>query len=97
MPEDISHIPGNDKYFFADDDCISCGLCTKVCPCHNIELKDGKPVFKHQCSQCMSCIVFCPKQALNAPVNKPKTKKRKKYHNPYISAKDIMKEKIYFE
>lgn len=44
--------------------CISCGLCSKVCPCANIDLKDGKPTFLHHCAQCMACVTSCPKRAI---------------------------------
>lgn len=67
MQKFIEHCPSNDKYFSVWDDYISCGLCAKVCPCHNIRFENGKPIFLHQCSQCMVCISFCPKQAINFP------------------------------
>lgn len=53
-----------DEPFTISDDCISCGLCAKVCPCHNIELTEGKPTFLHHCAQCMACICYCPKRAI---------------------------------
>ncbi|MDL2288197.1 4Fe-4S binding protein [Oscillospiraceae bacterium OttesenSCG-928-F05] len=30
-----------------DDSCISCGICTGVCPAKNITLEEGKPTFHH--------------------------------------------------
>ena len=53
-----------DKKFYADDNCISCGLCEKVCPQKNIQLVDGKPVWLHHCVKCLSCIHRCPKNAI---------------------------------
>ena len=53
-----------DKDFFATDACISCGLCAEVCPLGNIELRDGRPVWKGNCTQCMSCICRCPVKAI---------------------------------
>ncbi len=53
-----------DRDFFATDACISCGLCAEVCPLGNIELRDGRPVWKGTCTQCMSCICRCPVQAI---------------------------------
>ena len=32
------------KKFYVLDDCISCGKCANVCPLHNIQLSNGKPV-----------------------------------------------------
>lgn len=53
-----------DYPFIISSDCISCGLCSKVCSCNNIELVEGKPTFQHHCAQCMACIVSCPKRAI---------------------------------
>ena len=50
--------------FFATDACVSCGLCEEVCPLGNITLKDGRPVWGGNCTQCMSCICRCPKEAI---------------------------------
>lgn len=50
--------------FTISETCISCGLCSKVCPCANIELKDGKPTFLHHCAQCMACVTSCPNRAI---------------------------------
>ncbi|MDD3223657.1 MAG: EFR1 family ferrodoxin [Clostridium sp.] len=94
MPKHIEQLHELDKYFHATEDCISCGICSKVCPCNNIEMKEGTPIFKHKCNQCMACISYCPKGALNY---KHSTYKRKKYHNPYILSKDISLNKKYIE
>ncbi|MER0282015.1 EFR1 family ferrodoxin [Clostridioides difficile] len=94
MDHYIKNCPSNDKYFKVWDDCISCGLCFKVCPCKNIIMQNGKPTFQHQCNQCMACISFCPKESINFPYF---TRKRKKYHNPYISSNDIVLNRKYYK
>lgn len=105
-----------DMGFKVNEDCISCGLCSKVCPVKNIELVGGKPTFKHNCSQCMACVSFCPKRAIGYKLNEEdlekcgidtKTikvikimklpKKRKCYHNPYITSSDMIKNNIIYE
>ena len=53
-----------DNPFTISQDCISCGLCSRVCPCRNIILQDGRPVFQHHCANCMACVVSCPKRAI---------------------------------
>lgn len=93
MDRHITNCPANDKYFSVWDDCISCGLCAKVCPCKNIIMENGRPTFQHHCNQCMACISYCPKEAINFPYF---TRKRKKYHNPYISAQDIALDRKHF-
>lgn len=50
--------------FRTDDTCIGCGQCVKSCPMNNITLTDGKPVWGKQCTHCMACICYCPKEAI---------------------------------
>lgn len=52
------------KKFYATDTCISCGICTNVCPTANIRLENGKPVWSKNCTHCMACINRCPKEAI---------------------------------
>ena len=101
-----------DYPFTISDGCISCGLCRKVCPCKNIILEEGKPVFQHHCSNCMACVVSCPRRAIGYNISQGDKKlldasntktflvkwmglpeKRKLYMNPYITAKDLTKER----
>ena len=58
-----------DNPFTVSDDCISCGLCTRVCPCNNLTMEEGKPVFHHHCANCMACVVNCPKRAIGYEIN----------------------------
>ncbi len=53
------------KKFFADDNCISCGICEKNCPDEVIKIENGKPVWtKSSCQHCTACINLCPKEAI---------------------------------
>lgn len=58
-----------DYPFTVSSDCISCGLCSRVCPCRNIVIENGKPAFQHHCANCMACIVSCPKRAIGYNIN----------------------------
>lgn len=74
----------SDKKFAANEKCISCGLCEKLCPVNNIQMKadeDGKlkPSFSGHCLSCYSCIHHCPTQALNIT---GKTEKHGRYVCP---------------
>lgn len=47
------------------DKCIGCGLCSKVCVAHNIELKDKKAnILLENCLMCGQCSAVCPKKAV---------------------------------
>ena len=52
------------KAFYATDDCVGCGKCVKLCPLNNVKLVDGKPVWGNNCTHCMACICYCPKEAI---------------------------------
>lgn len=54
----------HDKKFYSTNDCISCGICKKICPMNNISLPNGKPVWNKHCTHCMACICHCPKKAI---------------------------------
>ena len=68
--------------------CISCGLCTTVCPMNNINLPDGHPAFGDKCAICFACFHWCPTEAVrldSAFFNSD----RQRYHHPQITAEDI--------
>lgn len=81
------NFPKMDKSFWADSNCNQCSICKKICPAGNIELKDGKPIWLHKCEQCLACIQWCPKQAIQYG---KKTQSRKRYTNPDISVKELL-------
>ena len=54
----------SDKPFFANENCISCGLCVKVCPVQNITLENGRPQWHGNCNTCDACYHHCPKNAI---------------------------------
>ena len=44
------------KHFYADDQCVGCGLCAKRCTAHVIVMEDGRPTWtKDKCNLCMAC------------------------------------------
>jgi len=61
------------KPFFANDECISCGVCAASCPLENIRMDGGKPVWGDDCAFCQRCYHICPRHAVaysNATVGK---------------------------
>ena len=74
------------------EDCVGCGQCAKLCPRGNIRLEGGKPSFGTDCIQCLSCLQYCPKQAINMG---GVTVNRERYHNPKVSAAELMEKVIH--
>ena len=54
----------NTSKFHVMDNCVSCGKCEKVCNAGTITMVDGLPVWKGECSQCLACVHYCPKKAI---------------------------------
>lgn len=67
--------------FRVTEACISCGLCERICPTGTISLKEGKPVWKNTCVQCVACIHRCPVRAIEYG---KETVKKGRYHHPEI-------------
>ncbi len=65
------------KPFYADDKCVSCGICELVCPIKSIKMDDLRPKWNDKCLVCASCINRCPKQAIQYGDS---TKKRDRYY-----------------
>ncbi len=110
MPKFIETLHDQDRNFFVNEDCISCGLCAKVCPRHNITLTGGRPVFLHNCACCMACISWCPKHAVKYRLPEELSGTgpswlhlfrmpdgRMPYHNPHITAADLCRESLRYD
>lgn len=82
----IQRIHEADKDFIADDKCTACGTCAAVCPVRNIEMVEGKPVWKHYCEMCCACIHLCPAEAIQYGT---KTAKRGRYRHPALTLADM--------
>ena len=63
--------------FRATDACTGCGRCVELCPLNNIRLENGKPVWGKNCTHCMACICYCPKEAIEYG---KKSKGKPRYH-----------------
>jgi ferredoxin len=85
-PRFAAGVHERDRAFFVSDACTSCGTCKAICPSGNIELIDGRPVWKHRCELCCGCIQLCPTQAIQAG---KKTEGRPRYHHPDITIADL--------
>ena len=80
-------VPKMDKDFWCDDKCNACEICVRICPAGNIEMKKGKPAWKHHCEQCLACIQWCPRESIQFG---KKTPAYERYHHPEITLKDML-------
>ena len=81
-----SHVHTDDKKFTVNDKCTACGTCAAICPANNIELVEGKPVWKHHCELCCGCIHLCPEGAIQAGKG---TEARVRYRNPSVTIAEL--------
>ncbi|MFX1337176.1 MAG: EFR1 family ferrodoxin [Promethearchaeota archaeon] len=79
-----------DEFYYADENCTSCGICEQVCPVNNIIMDDGKPQWQHNCQMCVACINYCPENSIQYG---DKTQNRGRYHHPDISVQEIINQK----
>jgi ferredoxin len=85
----FQQVPKMDKKFWADAKCNSCGICSQVCPAANIEMIDGKPSWLHRCEQCLACIQWCPREAIQYG---GKTAQYPRYHHPEVRLQDMLEQ-----
>jgi ferredoxin len=85
-PRFVSRSRSEDRKFTVSDACTSCGTCARVCPADDIEIVQGRPVWKGRCEVCCACIHVCPTEAIQAG---PRTARRQRYRNPSTSIADL--------
>ncbi|VBB07337.1 flavodoxin signature [Lucifera butyrica] len=51
------------RKFRADEQCIKCRLCERICPSRNIAVQE-EVIFADRCFLCMRCINQCPTEAI---------------------------------
>jgi len=58
------------KMMFSNNRCVSCGMCSKICPNKAIEMKrflgKKRPFWTYHCENCMRCMGYCKKKAVEA-------------------------------
>ncbi|MGL5346232.1 MAG: EFR1 family ferrodoxin [Peptostreptococcaceae bacterium] len=76
----------NPRKFYADENCIGCKLCEKVCNVKNITVNE-KPIWGKKCTGCLACINYCPKKAIQFGKS---TLKKGRYVNPKINIEEMI-------
>jgi ferredoxin len=85
-------------YFYANEKCVGCGVCERVCLSGKIKIVDRKPIWRQNitCYLCYSCLNYCPPRALQIRSKiwmKSYTEKNGRYSHPYASVKEIEQQK----
>ena len=84
----VSFMSDYDKYFWLNENCDGCELCEKICPASNIIIMNNMPTWRGHCEQCMACLQWCPKEAIQF---RQITVKRTRYHHPSIEAEELFR------
>lgn len=82
----LATFPDRAAEYTVSDSCTGCGRCAAVCPVHNIHIEENRPIFAHNCQQCMACIQWCPQHAIDY---RNISSKRKRYHHPEVTVQDL--------
>ena len=87
QPSPVSKL-WNMRGMTADDRCIQCGICARVCPMDNITL-NPRPIFGENCLTCLACFHWCPTEAIYMS-KETEIQRRPKYHHPDSRLDDMI-------
>ena len=76
-------------FYRITEECIGCGICTRVCPAGCIRLEDQRAINTGEnCQACMACIHHCPQKAIRLTI--PEKNPNARYHNEHIRLTEIV-------
>ena len=84
--------PNNFRGIVAEDGCVGCGTCAKVCPMGNIAIENGKAIIGDNCATCLACFHWCPVEAIWMS-QAENIARRSKYRHPAVTVEDIAAQK----
>ncbi len=88
LDPEVGFLMKSEKSFTVTDACISCGICTYVCPRGNYSLTPGGAETSGDCEFCFACIHNCPQRAIRFTEIK-EVNPEARYRNEHISLMDL--------
>lgn len=75
----------NAQSYIVNEHCTKCGICARVCPTGNIEIRD-RVVFHERCEACLGCVHLCPQNAIHLKSEKSTAR----FRNEHVSPNEII-------
>lgn len=78
--------------FQVSDECVGCGICTRVCPAGCVRLEKQHAVHDpERCQACYACVHACPKMAVQFILPNPEKNPAARYRNEHVTLCELVR------